>query len=155
MMEKRYYTLCFLQQRSMHILFLYSVYFESKQPFFTQIHSFFLCIQDKKFALLVIPGLAHTLALSYNFYQTFFTKISFIFFVISCCVVANFSVLTENRKIFEIKGRQMMNVSAYVNIINKIPHGKCSVQYLPLLFFTVFINYVCCALEILLACFVI
>ena len=47
-----------------------------------------------------------------------------------------------------------MNVSAYVNIINTIPHGKCSVRYLPLLFFTVFIN-VCCALEILLACFVI
>ena len=66
----------------------------------------FLCIQNKKFALLVIPGLAHTLALSYNLYQTFFTNISFIFFVISCCVVANFSVLTENRKIFEIKGRQ-------------------------------------------------
>ena len=48
-----------------------------------------------------------------------------------------------------------MNVSAYVNIINTIPHGKCSVRYLPLLFFTVFINYVCCALEILLAFFVI
>lgn len=34
----------------------------------------FLCIRNKKLALLVIPGLAHTLALSYNFYQPFFTN---------------------------------------------------------------------------------
>ena len=152
--KKVLYLMFLTAKEHAYIIFVFCLLWIKAAIFYS--NSFlFLCIQNKKFALLVIPGLAHTLALSYNFYQTFFTNISFIFFVISCCVVANFSVLTENRKIFEIKGRQMMNVSAYVNIINTIPHGKCSVQYLPLLFFTVFINYVCCALEILLACFVI